>query len=50
MKRKSEFQNFDNTMRDLMKVPHSEIKASLAMEKKEKIKRKSKKVKSDTKN
>jgi len=28
-----EFKNFDRTMRDLMKVPHSEIKAKLDAEK-----------------
>jgi hypothetical protein len=29
----SEFANFDRTMRDLMSVPHSEIKAALDAEK-----------------
>jgi len=38
-----EFENFDNTMRQLMKVPHSEIKAALDAEKREKQKRKAKK-------
>jgi hypothetical protein len=34
MKRDSqEFENFDRTMRDLMSVPHSEIKAALDAEK-----------------
>lgn len=28
-----EFENFDKTMRELMKVPHSEIKAKLDAEK-----------------
>ena len=28
-----EFNNFDRTMRELMKVPHSEIKAKLEAEK-----------------
>jgi len=37
-----EYENFDRTMRDLVKVPHSEIKAKLDAEKKAK-KRKSKK-------
>jgi hypothetical protein len=31
--RRSEFENFDRTMRDLMSVPHSEIKAALDAEK-----------------
>lgn len=31
--RSSEFDNFDRTMRDLMSVPHSEIKAALDAEK-----------------
>ena len=47
MKRDSaEFDNFDRTMRDLMSVPHSEIKAALDAEKaakKGKKKRKAKK-------
>ena len=34
MKRASEFDRFDSTMRELMKVPHSEIKAKLDAEKK----------------
>jgi hypothetical protein len=42
MKSDSEFDKFDRTMRDLMKVPHSEIKAKLDAEKKAK-KRKAKK-------
>ena len=33
MKSSDEFQNFDRTMRDLMSVPHSEIKAALDAEK-----------------
>lgn len=42
----SEFDNFDRTMRDLVKVPHSEIKAKLDAEKKvKKRKRKDGKVK-----
>ena len=36
MKRASEFDRFDSTMRELMKVPHSEIKAKLDAEKKAK--------------
>lgn len=44
MKSSDEFQNFDRTMRQLVSVPHSEIKAKLDAEKaaKEK-KRKAKK-------
>jgi hypothetical protein len=38
----SEFDKFDDTMRELLKVPHSEIKAKLDAEKKAK-KRKAKK-------
>jgi hypothetical protein len=38
-----EFNNFDRTMRDLMKVPHEEIKAELDAEKAQKPKRKAKK-------
>ena len=40
-----EFENFDRTMRDLMSVPHDEIKAGLDAEKaaKQKKKRKAKK-------
>ena len=33
MKEKNEFENFDRTMRELMKVPHSEIQAELEAEK-----------------
>ena len=36
MTKNSEFDNFDRTMRELMKVPHSEIKAKLDAEKKAK--------------
>jgi hypothetical protein len=40
----SEFENFDRTMRDLMSVPHEEIKAALDAEKAgKKKKRKAKK-------
>jgi hypothetical protein len=41
----SEFDKFDRTMRDLMSVPHDEIKAALDAEKvaKKKKKRKAKK-------
>jgi len=41
-KQNNEFEKFDSTMRQLMKVPHSEIKAKLDAEKKVK-KRKAKK-------
>jgi len=37
-----EFENFDRTMRDLMTVPHSEIKAALDAEKAQKRKKKRK--------
>jgi hypothetical protein len=37
-KRNPEFERFDNTMRELIKVPHSEIKAKLEAEKAEKAK------------
>jgi hypothetical protein len=40
MTKEREFENFDHTMRQLMKVPHSEIKAKLEEEKKEKLLRK----------
>ncbi|MFZ0200846.1 MAG: hypothetical protein WB523_04720 [Candidatus Sulfotelmatobacter sp.] len=42
MKKNSEFDNFDRTMRDLMSVPHSEIKTALDAEKAEKQKAKQK--------
>ena len=44
-KNSNEFDNFDRTMRDLMSVPHDEIKAALDAEKadKQKKKRKAKK-------
>ena len=35
MKENSEFDKFDRTMRDLMSVPHDEIKAALDAEKAE---------------
>lgn len=38
-KEQSEFDNFDSTMRKLMSVPHSEIKAKLEAEKAEKAKK-----------
>ena len=42
MEKNSEFQNFDRTMRQLIKVPHSEIKAALDAEKAEKQEKKRK--------
>jgi hypothetical protein len=42
MKQSNEFENFDRTMRDLMSVPHDEIKAALDAEKAEKQKEKRK--------
>jgi CO dehydrogenase/acetyl-CoA synthase alpha subunit len=47
-KKTSEFDNFDRTMRDLMSVPHDEIKAALESEKAEKNKRKKKKASAST--
>jgi hypothetical protein len=44
-KESSEFQNFDRTMRDLMSVPHDEIKAALDAEKAAKKKTKQRKAK-----
>lgn len=37
-----QFDNFDRTMRDLMKVPHEEIKAELEAEKASKARKKRK--------
>lgn len=42
MKKNEEFENFDRTMRDLMSVPHDDIKAALDAEKAEKQKKKRK--------
>ena len=39
----SEFENFDRTMRELLKVPHSEIKEKLEAEKQDKKRKKAKK-------
>lgn len=39
-KNTSEYETFERTMRELMKVPHSTIKAKLDEEKKEKAKKK----------
>lgn len=43
MKKNSEYSNFDQTMRALIQVPHSEIKAKLDAEKKAKKRKKSRK-------
>jgi hypothetical protein len=43
--RNTEFDNFDRTMRDLMSVPHDEIKAALDAEKLAKKRKKRRKVK-----
>jgi hypothetical protein len=37
--KENEFENFDRTMRDLMSVPHSEIKAALEAEKAARLKK-----------
>lgn len=39
----SEYEKFDQTMRKLISVPHTELKAKLDAEKREKQKRKAKK-------
>jgi hypothetical protein len=39
MNKKTEYENFDRTMQELVKIPHSEIKAKLDSEKKRKAKR-----------
>jgi hypothetical protein len=41
----TDFEKFDRTMRDLLKVPHTEIKAKLDAEKKAKKRKKAKKEK-----
>jgi hypothetical protein len=44
MQKNDEFENFDRTMRELIKVPHDELKSALDAEKREKEeKRKAKK-------
>jgi hypothetical protein len=43
MKRMSEFDNFDSALRELLKVPHAEIKKKLDEEKEVKKRKKSKK-------
>ncbi len=42
MKKLSEYDNFERIMRELMKVPHSEIKAKLDAEKRAKQQKKAK--------
>ena len=43
VKGKTEFERFSNAVRELLKVPHSEIKAKLDAEKEAKKRKKSKK-------
>jgi hypothetical protein len=43
MKTKTEFENFTEMMGKLMKVPHSEVKAKLDVEKRAKKRKKSRK-------
>jgi hypothetical protein len=43
MKKPKEYENFERTMTELLKVPHSEIKAKLDAEKLAKKRKKSKK-------
>ena len=43
MKKNKEYENFERTMTELLKVPHSEIKATLDEEKKAKEKKKKQK-------
>ena len=45
MKQASEYDNFDRAMRELIKVPHSEIKAKLEAEKKAKKPKRDRKAK-----
>ena len=42
MRRPTEYENFDKTMHDLIKVPHEELKAELERERAEKAKLKAK--------
>jgi len=42
LEKQSEYKNFENTMRKLVKVPHSVIKAKLDAEKKAKAQKKAK--------
>lgn len=45
MKPTNEFENFDRTMRDLISVPHGDIKAALEAEKAAKKRKKKRKAK-----
>jgi hypothetical protein len=45
MRKANEYDTFERTMRQLIKVPHSEIKAKLEEEKKAKAERKQKRTK-----
>jgi hypothetical protein len=45
VKNNPQFDNFDRTMRDLISVPHSEIKAALEAEKAAKKRKKKRKAK-----
>lgn len=45
MKQSDEFENFDRTMRNLISVPHDEIKAALDAEKAAKKRKKKRKAK-----
>lgn len=47
MKKSKEYENFERTMLELLKVPHSEIKAKLDAEKSAKKRKKEAKVKRD---
>ncbi len=43
MRKRSEYESFEHTMREILKVPHSEIKEKLEAEKRDKAKRKKEK-------
>jgi len=47
MKRNTEFKNFDRTMRQLMKVSHTELKAALDAEKVAKTQKQRKRKKNE---
>jgi hypothetical protein len=47
-KKQNEYDTFEHTMRELMKVPHSEIKKKLEAEKKEKAEKKKRKTTSNS--
>jgi hypothetical protein len=50
MKASREFENFDRAIRELLKVPHTEIAAKLEQEKVQKAKKRERKTKHDRKN